>query len=137
MGQIDFDRPGQLLRLLSTMARNKVIDRHRREKARRPKQVSDDRNGHTYSELDVPDPCDSPSQVIAGKELVELIEGRLSVEERETARLRRQGLSWIEIGKQLGASGEALRKRLSRSCQRILEELGIEENDNQPDDSSE
>lgn len=127
MGQIDFDRPGQLLRLLSTMARNKVIDRHRREKARRPKHSGDERNGHALADIDIPDPNDSPSQIIAGRELIELIEGRLSPEERETAKLRRQGKSWNDIGNELNNSGEALRKRLSRSCQRILEELGIED----------
>ena len=126
LGQIDFDRPGQLLRLLSTMARNKVIDRHRREKVRRPKNAS-----HPFCEdlrtNEPHDPGESPSQIVAGQEMVELVESKLSPEERTIAAMRRRGKTWAEIGEKLNESGEALRKRLARSCRRVLAELGIEE----------
>ena len=130
LGQIDFDRPGQLVRLLSTMARNKVIDRHRKEKVRRTiNGASPDSPGSTarVSDYDPPDRGESPSKIVAGKELADLLNSKLTEEEKQIAQFRKDGLSWLEIGERLNASGEALRKRLSRSCSRILEELGLDE----------
>jgi len=136
MGQIDFDQPGQLLRLLSTMARNKVIDRHRREKVRRPSDCEGNGRPLTTVEHDPHDPGDSPSQIVAAQELAELVQSKLNLEELQVAQLRRQGLSWLDIGEKLNTSGEALRKRLSRSCQRILNELDLIDEPTDPADSS-
>ena len=126
MGQIDFDRPGQLMRLLSQMARNKVIDRHRREKARRPENG----NGYGRFEYNSQEPSaksESPSQILECQELAALVKTKLTDEENKIAEMRRQGISWQDIGSELNQSGDALRKRLARSCQRVLQELGLDD----------
>ena len=127
LGQIDFDRPGQLLRLLSTMARNKVIDKHRREKIRRPSDAEQNVSPMDPSQIEPVDPGNSPSEIVAADEYIALFKKRLTNEEQKVLALRREGLSWIEIGKRMDCSAEALRKRLARSCERILDELGLNE----------
>lgn len=127
MGQFNLDRPEQLLRLLSTMARNKVIDWHRHEKSRRPRNNGRVENidGVSGNEPAVVDP--SPSEVMQGRELLMLIEAKLSPEENELARLRREGQSWKEISELTGKSQDSIRKRLARACDRVFSELGLEQ----------
>ena len=127
VGQFNFDRPEQLLRLLSTMARNKVIDRHRREKSRRPADDGKMENLNGSNVNEPSDPGSSPSQVVQGKELLQQIESRLSKDEKKIAQLRRRGCSWNEIADQIGGSVDALRKRLARACDRVFQELGLDE----------
>lgn len=127
LGNYNFDRPEQLLRLLSTMARNKVIDWHRQEKSRRPEN-----NGkvHQLDALTTTEPADvqsSPSQVLRAKELLESICDRLTAEENEIAQLRKSGFSWREIAEKTSKSEDAVRKKLSRACDRVFKELGIED----------
>ncbi len=127
LGQFIFDGPDQLLRLLSTMARNKVIDRHRREKSRRPSGNGKQEMFCDSHDHEPPDPCSSPSQVIQGRELLEQIAFRLTKQENAIAKLRRDGCSWKEISGQLGGSADSPRKQLSRACDRVFEELGIDD----------
>ena len=126
LGQINFDHPDQLFRLLTIMARNKVIDQHRAEKSRRPL------NGHKLENVDgnfENEPRDSqpsPSEIIHGNELLEKIDQCLSDHEKEIARLRRTGLTWKEIAERTGKTEESVRKRLARASERVLGQLGID-----------
>ncbi|MEM7455171.1 MAG: ECF-type sigma factor [Planctomycetota bacterium] len=126
MGEFEFDRPVQLLRLLSTMARNKVIDRHRYEKVRRP---ADGRQMVPIDDfpMELPQNDGTPSQIVEGRDLLEKIESRLTREEQEISALRRSGASWKEIASELGQSGEALRKQLARAIERVFSELGLDD----------
>jgi RNA polymerase sigma factor (sigma-70 family) len=118
-GQFELDHPGQLLRLLITMAKNRVID-HARKPANRPDSFgADDR------EYQVPGRGDTPSVTIAHKELLSEMRRRLTPEERQLSELRAAGHDWAGIAAQLGGSPDTLRKRLERAMDRITKELGL------------
>ncbi|MEL7497872.1 MAG: ECF-type sigma factor [Planctomycetota bacterium] len=120
-GEFELERPEQLLKLLSKMATNKVIDRHRRETSRRIQDMSDE----PVEERDVADQkSPTASQLVSGAELLEQFQRRLTNEENEIAKYRREGISWAEIAKRLGKNADALRKQLTRACSRALSELG-------------
>ena len=128
LGQFDLVRPEQLVRLLVTMARNKVIDRHRRERARsdgeRKPQVAPTTNIDRH---ELADPGPSPSSIVAGKELLNEVRQRMTDEERQLADARQGGRTWDQVAEASGASPEALRKRLARAFDRIVAELGLDE----------
>ena len=111
------------------MARNKVIDRHRREKVRRP--VDDGNHVAAAGTAEPVDPADSPSQIVEGRELMSIVRARLSEDEIQIAAFRQQGLSWPAIGNRMNSTGEAVRKRMDRACQRVLAEIGIIDDDSE------
>jgi RNA polymerase sigma factor (sigma-70 family) len=118
-GQFELDHPGQLLRLLITMAKNRVID-HARKPANRPDSFgADDR------EYQVPGRGDTPSVIVAHKELLSEMRRRLTPEERQLSELRSAGQDWAGIAAQLGGSPDTLRKRLERAMDRVTKELGL------------
>jgi RNA polymerase sigma-70 factor (ECF subfamily) len=127
-GQFEADHPRQLLGLLVTMARNKVLDHARRQQADRRDQRRMDAGAAEGLEQ-VADGRPSPSSIVAGRELLDEVRRRLSSEERELADLRAQGRDWAAIAAERGGSAEALRKKLSRALDRVARELGLEETD--------
>ncbi len=118
-GQYDLETPDQLLRLLNTMARNKVVNRVKKEHAnrRRPPDGVPRREGKASP---------SPSEVIANQELLRQLLARLSAEERQLADLRAAGKSWDEIAAVVGGNPDALRMRLNRAVNRVARELGMD-----------
>jgi RNA polymerase sigma-70 factor (ECF subfamily) len=122
LGQYELDTPEQLLKLLATMARNKLAN----QAARHQRQRRDNRRVTTANE-DVPDSAPSPSQQIANKDLLQEARRRLGEEERQLLDLRGQGLEWNEIAAQLGGSPEALRKKFTRGIDRVAEQLGLDD----------
>jgi RNA polymerase sigma-70 factor (ECF subfamily) len=125
-GQFDLDRPEDLIALLVTMARNKVRDHARRQHAERRDQRRVEAAGAEMLAA-VADATDSPSQIVAGHELLKAVHGRLSDEERFLAEQRAAGCQWGEIAAQLGGSPEALRKKLTRALDRAAREIGLDE----------
>jgi RNA polymerase sigma-70 factor (ECF subfamily) len=127
LGQFQLDTPEQLLRLLVSMARNKVAAEARRPSVRRRDargvEPGDDRADEPVA------PGDSPSQFVAGRDLLETFRKRLTEEERVLADLRAQGREWSEIAIERGENAEALRKRLARGLNRVAQELGLDEED--------
>jgi hypothetical protein len=69
----------------------------------------------------------TPSKSLSYEELVREAEGLLTPEERELIALRKQGYGWIEIGSRLGEDPECLRKRMARTMDLVIEQLGLEE----------
>jgi RNA polymerase sigma-70 factor (ECF subfamily) len=122
-GQYELDDPGQLVRLLVGMARNKVAFQARKQRA----QCRDNhRNQGLDLEVYEPTASDpSPSQVVAGKELLSIFRQRLTEEERQLADLRAQGRPWDEIAAALGGTPQARRKQLERAVERVAEQLGL------------
>ena len=124
LGQYDIESPDQLLRLLSTIARNKVVNQARRERA-----VCRD-EGRLNRAAMVED-CEAsgagPSRQIEARELLEEARSRLSVDERRLFERRAQGASWAEIAAELGGNPDALRIRLARGAARVGKQLGLEE----------
>ena len=126
LGQFDLDEPRQLVRLLVTMARNRVTDWARQQHAERRDQRRElplDACVETAAEPVSGDP--SPSRIIAGRELLEQVRGRLADDEREIADCRAAGSDWPQIAKQLGGTPEALRKRFARALDRVAAELDL------------
>lgn len=124
-GQFELNTADELLRLLLTMARNKLTDcAHQQQAARRDcrrlaKGIPED--------LELADTAPSPSQVVAQRDLLETVRSRLSEEERQLADQRALGRTWAEIASELGADPDALRSRLSRALDRVAQELRLGE----------
>jgi RNA polymerase sigma-70 factor (ECF subfamily) len=122
-GQFDLGTPEQLLKLLATMARNKLTSHARKQRAvrrHRPAAPAGDEDANQLA-----DSAPSPSQVVAGEEMQREILKRLSADERRIADLRVGGHSWEEIAAELGGNSPALRMQLNRAIERIKRELGL------------
>ncbi|MEL6110067.1 MAG: sigma-70 family RNA polymerase sigma factor [Planctomycetota bacterium] len=119
-GRLDL-RADKLLALLSTMARNKVIERYRRESTRRPSGDTQFVYLESGEDLSATEP--SPSGDIAIAELAEQAERLMTARERSIAAMRKSGLSWYEIGSEFGESKDAVRKQFQRAVGRVLEQL--------------
>jgi RNA polymerase sigma factor (sigma-70 family) len=125
LGQFDLVEPGQLSRLLLTMARNKLASQ-----ARKPHVL---RRDHQAAGWPPPEargllaPGPSPSQQVAWQDLLGEVRKLLSEEERLLADRRSQSLGWAEIAAELGGSPESLRKKLARALDRVARRLGLEE----------
>lgn len=115
LGQYEITGPEDLLRLLAVMVRNKVADKARRRDVAR--------EGAPLDDVVAPSPEDSPSRVAALRELLERARARLPGDVLEIIALRDEGLGWEALGRRLGASPEALRKRLARAVEEVAREL--------------
>ena len=124
LGEYDLETPEQLLNLLVAMSRKKVIDQTRRARAAR-RDIRRVETGAQEQQRAAPGP--SPSQEVAGRELLQEFRRRLSEEERRLADARAAGRDWNQIAAEHGDSPEALRKRLTRAVDRVAQELGLEE----------
>ena len=115
--------PKQLLGLLITMTRNKLLTqvrdlRRQRRDVRRTQSI--DGSAHL-----VPDAGETPSQLVAGSELVREVRCRFSEEERQLVDLRERGQSWSTIAEELGGTPGARRKQLERAFSRIVQEMEL------------
>ncbi len=127
LGQYELETPEQLLKLLATMARNKLAGQAHRQRAGRRDLRRVEPGG-----LELVEPAargGTPSRQVAARELLREAEARLAPEERGLLALREQGLDWAEVAGRLGGSAEARRKQLARAVQRVARELGLDEPD--------
>ena len=124
-GQFELDRPEQLLQLLLTMARNRL----RTEVTRQQAECRDCRRvGAGPRRLEaVASAGPSPWQIVAERELIEKVRRHLSDEARYLAEQRALGREWADLAAELGASPEALRKKLFRAAARAVRQLGLED----------
>jgi RNA polymerase sigma-70 factor (ECF subfamily) len=120
LGQYDLETPDDLIRLLVTMAYHKLTDQVRLQANRLPVAGGSEAAGA------IADPSDSPSEVVAGRELVEEFRRSMSDEERQLAQLRAAGLSWSEVAARVGGSAESVRKQLERAIERVERQLGLD-----------
>ena len=125
-GQFDLENPSQLVKLLVTMARNKLSSAARlhfqeRRDVRRMADYSHESVGRTQAQEG------DPSEIVADCELLNRFRACLSQEERKLAEWRSQGASWAEIATHLGGTPDARRLQLSRAVDRVASELGLDE----------
>jgi RNA polymerase sigma-70 factor (ECF subfamily) len=121
-GDFELDQPGQLAALLAGIARNKLSEKvkhHQRQRRDVRRVQAPDPGG-----LEVPVP-ETPSQWVAGKELLAEFRRRLTDEERRLADLRADGRDWTAIAVEVGGTPEGRRKQLTRAVERIERELGL------------
>ena len=125
VGQFDLDTPEQLMKLLVSMARNKLASQARREGAGRRDRRRLEASGPVA--LDAAAPASSPSRQASAKELLQEVHRRLSEDERRLVDLRTQGHDWAQIAADLGATPAALRQKFCRALNRVSRELGLDE----------
>lgn len=123
-GEFDLNSPEDLQKLLRTMARNRLRDHARRQTAQRRDQ------GRTLAEAEealktLAAGDDSPSSILADREMLSEVRRRLSPDELAVAELRSGGHEWDEVAAQLGGTAEGLRKRWARAVQRVAGELRL------------
>jgi DNA-directed RNA polymerase specialized sigma24 family protein len=120
-GEYEIDQPGQLLRLLAAMARNKLATQVAHQRAAR----RDVRRVREEVADDVRDSAAGPGEVAANRELLREVRRRLSAEEGWLADQRGLGREWVEIAAEVGATPDGLRMRFSRAITRVSRELGL------------
>jgi RNA polymerase sigma factor (sigma-70 family) len=125
-GQYDLEQPDQLLKLLVTMARNKLATAARREHRQRRDRRRTTNTGAAGPLADVADRNLAPDEQIAAKELLVRLGQSLSEEERHLAELRKQGLAWADIATQLGGTAQARRMQLARAIDRVAQEFDLD-----------
>lgn len=129
-GQYDLETPEQLLRLLTTMARNKLLSQARQQHAaRRDVRLAADVAAH-----DLPSADPGPEERATAADLLGVVRQRLDPDVRRLVELRAQGHDWESIAAQVGGTAAALRQRLHRALQKLGGELGLEDGeDDRPD----
>ena len=126
MGKFELNSPQDLVKLLTRMTTNKIIDKHRSESSQR-RLIESQQNEIVGSENAVSrTEAVSPSAGIIYEELMQLATEKLTKRELEISKLRNRGLTWLEVSRELGESPQALRKRFERACGRLSKELGLE-----------
>jgi RNA polymerase sigma-70 factor (ECF subfamily) len=127
-GQYDLERPEQLLKLLVTMARNKLASAARRQHCqRRDNRRAEEDKPAALQAVAAASP--SPSEELAGKELLERVRRALSAEEKQLVELRGQDLTWDDIAAKVGGTAQARRMQLTRALERVAQQIGLDEPD--------
>lgn len=124
LGQFELENPEQLLALLVTMSRRKLINHAREEGAARRdhrRLMPEGLEGKDFIAADA-----TPSAEVATAELLVEFRRRLTDEERHLAEQRAAGLGWAQIAAECDGSPEALRKQLARGIERVGQELGLD-----------
>jgi RNA polymerase sigma-70 factor (ECF subfamily) len=124
LGQYDLDNADKLIRLLATMARNKVASQAKKEHAAR----RDQRRVHSGAALaHCAAPGSNPSRQLAARELVHEARRRMTADELRLLDCRERGLGWAEIAAEVGGQPDAVRVRLARAVARVSRELGLDD----------
>jgi RNA polymerase sigma factor (sigma-70 family) len=124
-GQYQLDTPEELVRLLVSMARNKLASQARKQKAAR-RDVRRVTAG--TADLDtVAARASGPEEQVAARDLLDRFYSLLSAEERLLVERRNQGTEWAAIAAEVGGSDVVLRKKYQRALDRVTREMGLEE----------
>jgi RNA polymerase sigma-70 factor (ECF subfamily) len=108
------------------MARNKVASAARRQhRQRRDNRRVAAGGDEVLGAVAAGDP--SPSQLVAGQELLNAFRQGLSEAERQLADLRAEGLTWEEVAARVGGTPQARRVQLARAIDRVARRLGLDE----------
>jgi RNA polymerase sigma factor (sigma-70 family) len=124
-GQYELDSPEQLLKLLVAIARNKLVMQSRAQYRQRRDQRRIDPGGLQEGQAISAEP--SPSQYVAGRELLLAAERLMSAEERQLVEWRKEGMTWDAIAAQVGGTPEALRKKLARAADGVAHRLHLDD----------
>jgi RNA polymerase sigma-70 factor (ECF subfamily) len=118
-GQYQLQEPAQLIGLLVSMTRNKVVDNARRETTRRAAyRWHAAESAHAATGRMATD-RESPEQMAIAHELLETYRRQLVQDEWTLFERRMEGHTWAEISAATGESAGALRKRLRRALDRV------------------
>ncbi len=121
-GRICVEHPLQLLKLLTTMARNSLLDHARKVQVRR--QISG--GAAIPDELTfIADPRLDPAEQLEQADLVSLIRSRMRPDEQQAVDMWLLGHTWEEMSQSFQIQPDAIRKRFSRAIDRAAKELGL------------
>ncbi len=127
LGQYELETPEQLLSLLTSITRNKLSNQVNRLTAKR-RDLRRDSNDVGIDVGVAVDQASDPTEQASAKEILEKVRSRLNDEERHLAEQRALGKPWKEIAEEVGGTDVALRKKLTRALNRVMSELGLDEN---------
>jgi RNA polymerase sigma-70 factor (ECF subfamily) len=127
--EYELNGPQDLIKLLAKMARNKFDFQARKHLAR--KRDVRQQSSTSVEEVNPVRRGPSPSQVIAAQELLGEVRQRLSDEERDLAERRAAGQEWVAIAAEVGGTPDGLRMRLARALDRVEQQLGLREADDE------
>jgi RNA polymerase sigma factor (sigma-70 family) len=125
LGRYQLDTTEQLLQLLMVMARHKLANQARYQRAGRRDHRRTE--GLPAEEHNLIAPDATPSRQLAARELLDEAYRLLTEQERRLLELRQQGSEWAEIAASLGGTPEGLRKQLARAVERVARQLGLDE----------
>ena len=126
-GRISVEHPLQLLKLLTTMARNSLLDHARKAKVRH--RIS----GHDADPEQMPDikdPGITAVDQVEQADLVSLIRNKLRPDEQQALDKWMLGHGWDALSIEFHCEPDAIRKKLTRAIDRATKELGLLEDDN-------
>jgi RNA polymerase sigma factor (sigma-70 family) len=121
VGRYQVEDSEAMKKLLARIAANRVIDLARKPEFRKPVVSVVGAGG-----VEVAARESSPGSRLALSELIQKADQLLTEDERPIAELRKEGLTWQEIGHRLGKSADGVRKSLDRAARRIMLALGME-----------
>ena len=135
LGQFELETPDQLLKLLATMARNKLANQVKvHGTGKRDFRRAEGDEGRPGEDEPAPrrlenlaGPGATPSSEVAVRDLLDEARRRLSADELQLLDRRQQGREWKEIAAELGSTPDALRQRLTRAVDRIAQELRLDD----------
>lgn len=127
LGEYDLAEPGNLVRLLTVMAQNKMASAARRHH----RQRRDGRRtlGEPVDLDELPGPTLPPSELASQRDLLARLRDSLDADERELADCRRAGMAWEEIARRMGGTAQARRMQLSRAIDRVTRQFGLDDVD--------
>jgi RNA polymerase sigma factor (sigma-70 family) len=123
-GQFELRSPEDLTALLVTMARNKLKDHLRRQRAGRRDRRRQVGGEEVLARLTRAD--ESPGQAVVREELLWRLREQLTPEEKRLADLRDRERTWAEIAEEVGAPPDTLRRRLERALARAARLIGLQ-----------
>jgi RNA polymerase sigma-70 factor (ECF subfamily) len=122
-GPYELDTPEQVLKLLTTLARNQVVNAALQQQAAKRdcrRQVCARVEERTAVARD-----SSPSQHVILEELLVKARQALTPAERQLLELRQQGWEWGDIADLVGGTPDGVRKQLARAMDRVTQALGL------------
>ncbi len=125
LGQFDLNSSEQLIKLLATIARNRVLEAARQQQA--AKRDVRRLDGDATLDHQADRGQETPSQLVATRDLLQSVYQRLTSEERQIADARAEGRTWAEIGAPRRVAPDTLRIQWARTLDRVARDLGLED----------
>ncbi len=123
-GQYEVKSPEDLVKLLTTIARNKLVNHVRKESSALALRGSAETRAEDLATAVSGEP--DPERFSMAMELCESALGLMTSEERVLLEHRRQGHAWEAVAEMMNSTPVVLRKQLSRALDRVLQEVGLE-----------
>jgi RNA polymerase sigma factor (sigma-70 family) len=123
VGRYSVDDSSAMKKFLAAIAKRRAIDLTRKPELRKPSVPV---VGPGVKGVDPVDQGTSPSVQLEFRELIEKADRLMTKNEKAIAEMRKDGLTWEQIGQRLGKTSDAVRKAYDRAFERIMRELGLE-----------